>query len=147
MTVIIKTQEELEALVDHNNNIIIYDDLEINCNIKINANINAYNIKAYGNINANYIKARDINVQDIKAWDIKADDIKADDIKAYDIKAYDIKAYDIKAYYINAYYINAKNIRYYSFCIARKSLICETIEGRRQNAVHLCLDQPIQYIK
>ena len=29
----------------------------------------------------------------------------------------------------------------------KKSLICKTIEGRRQNAVHLCLDQPIEYIK
>ena len=105
MTVIINRQEELEALID-DNNIIIKDDLIINCNIDIEANIEASNIKA----------------RNIKAWDIEAFDIKADDIEAFDI-------------------------RYYSVCIARESLKCKTIEGRRENAVHLCLDKPIEYIK
>jgi hypothetical protein len=95
MTVIINTQEELEALIDDDNNIIINDDLVIRCDIDIEANIKANNIDAF--------------------------DIKADDIEA-------------------------KNIRYYSFCIARKSLICRTIEGKRQNSLHACLDQPIEYI-
>ena len=168
MTVIINTQKELEALIDDSNNIIIKDDLMINCSISIEANIEAWNIEARD------IKARDIDAYDIKAWNIKARDIDARDITAINITAYyiealnikvadgieamsdikaasDIKAFYIKAQNINAFdisidHINAKNISYHTFCIARKSLICETIKGRRQNAVHLCLDQPIEYI-
>ena len=59
---IINTQEELEALIDDNGDIVIDDDLTINCNIKIEANI--------------------------QAWDIKAADIEARDIKANDISYY-----------------------------------------------------------
>jgi predicted acyltransferase (DUF342 family) len=95
MTVVINTQEELEALIDKNN-IIIKDDLIINCNIDIKGNIKAHDIKA----------------NNIKAWNIKANDIN-----------------------------------YFASCIAYKSLKCKTIEGSRENAVHLCLDKPIEYIK
>jgi len=116
MTVIINKQEELEALIDKNNNIIIGDDLIIRCDIDIEANINAGNIEA-----------RNIKAHNIEAFYIKANDIKADDI-------------DID-------HINAHNISYDTFCIARKSLICETIEGRRENSIHACLNQPIEYIK
>ena len=101
MTVIINTQEELEALIDKNNNIIIDGDLTINCSISIEANINACNIDAI-NIYANNIDANNIDVH---------------------------------------------NISYDTFCIAHQSLKCKTIKGRRENALHACLDQPIEYIK
>ena len=52
---IINTQEELEALIDDNGNIVIDDNLKINCIIKINANIKAWNIEAWN------IKAADIS--------------------------------------------------------------------------------------
>ena len=167
MTVIINKQEELEALIDKHNNITIKDDLIINCSIDIDANIKAwYHIKAR-DINANDIKARDIkardinandidafdikandiNANDIDAFDIKARDINANDIDAFDIKPRDIKANDIKADYIKANNIKVRNINYYSFCVARESLKCKTIEGKRKNALHACLDKPIEYIK
>lgn len=123
MTVIINTQEELETLFykDDDGNIIIADNLEINCDIDISVNI--------------------------KAWDIKAYNIKARNIKAWNIKAWDIKAKNIKAYNIDAYNIDVHNISYDTFCIASKSLKCKTIEGERKNSIHTCLDQPIKYIK
>jgi len=136
MTVIINKQEELEALIDKNNNIIIHDDLKINCDINIEANIDATNIDAF------YIKAWDID-----AKNIKADDIKAYDIEAYDIDAGDIKAWDIIAGDIKANNIEANDIKYYAFCITYESLKCKTIKGERKNSLHACLDQPIEYIK
>ena len=72
MTVIIKTQEEFEALIDKNNNIIIGDHLVINCDIDIKANIEAGNIEA----------------RNIKAWNIDAFDIKAHNIMAEKIDYY-----------------------------------------------------------
>ena len=59
MTIIINKQEELEALIDKKNNgyeIIINDDLEINCDVKLTLNndlissVVADNITVYGNI-------------------------------------------------------------------------------------------------
>ena len=69
MTVIINTQEELETLFykDDDGNIIIADNLEINCDIDISVNI--------------------------KAWDIKAKNIKAYNIDAYNIDVHNI-SYD-----------------------------------------------------
>lgn len=58
MTVIIKKQEELEALI-RGGNIIINDDLVIECDINIEAHIKARNIKAR-NIKAMKIDARNI---------------------------------------------------------------------------------------
>jgi hypothetical protein len=78
-----------------------------------------------------------ITVHNIKAFNIKTWNIYANDIKAHDIKANNIKAWNIKA----------NDINYFASCIAYKSLKCKTIEGSRKNAVHLCLDQPIEYIK
>jgi hypothetical protein len=128
MTIIINTQKELEALINDNYDIIIINDnLEINCDIDIKANINAsFNIKA-----------RNIKANDIKAKDIQARNIEANDIDAWNIMSWDIKAYNI----------NASRINYYASCIAYESLKCKTIEGERKNALHACLDKPIEYIK
>jgi len=127
MTVVINKREELEALIDDSNNIIIYDDLVINCDIDIDV----------FDIEAKNIKARDIGVYN---------NIKATNIEACNIYANNIEACNIDAINIYANNIEAEKIDYYAFCIARKSLICETIEGRRQNSLHACLDQPIEYI-
>lgn len=117
------------------------------------ANINAWDVKA-GKIEADdidvcNIRADAINVYCIKALSIKAQEIEVvSDIEVKkDISAFYIRASNIKASDISIDHVNAKNISYHTFCIARKSLICKTIEGRRQNAVHLCLDKPIEYIK
>ena len=79
---IINTQKELEELIDSNNNIIINDNLDIRCDICIDANINSWDIDA-GNINAWTIDARDIDALDIDARDIDALDIDARDISYY----------------------------------------------------------------
>jgi len=148
MTVIINTQEEFEALINDGNDIIIYDDLVINCDIDIDVwdieayNINARNIGAY-----NRIKATNIEACNINAENIDAENIKATNIEACNINARNIEAKNIDANNINAYNIDVHNISYDAFCIAHQSLKCKTIEGGRKNAVHLCLDQPIEYIK
>ena len=135
MTVIIKTQEEFDALIKENA-VVIDDNIEIHCNVKtkikiecksilcfdgsVYYDINARDINAW-DINAGDIKAVDINARDINAgninawnintWNINAVDIKAVDIKARDINAWDINAGDIKARDINAWDINAGNIK------------------------------------
>jgi hypothetical protein len=68
-------------------------------------------------------------------------------IKAYNIQARNIEAYDIEAYNIDAWNIKAHNIKYYAFCIACRSLKCESISGNRENSFHKCLDQEIEIIK
>ena len=137
MTVIINRQEELEALIDKDNNIVIDDDLRINCDIDIAANIKALDIVAF----LVSVKANNIN-----ACYIGADNINAEDIEAHHINA-DIEARNITANNIIANNINAKIINYDAFCIVYESLKCKTIEGRRKNSLHACLDQPIEYIK
>ena len=73
----------------------------------------------------------------IDAWNIDAEDINAEDINAGDINAWDI----------NAGNINAKNIKYRAVCIAYHSFKCRSVKGRRENSIHKCLDQKIEFVK
>lgn len=59
----------------------------------------------------------------------------------------DIKAYNIKARIIDADNINAEKISYHAFCIAYQSFKCKSIEARRENSIHKCLDQEIEFIE
>jgi len=68
-------------------------------------------------------------------------------ITACNIDAFDITACNIDAFDITACIIKAKNIEYYAFCIAYKSLKCESIAGARKNSFHKCLDQEIEITK
>ena len=137
----INTQQELEALIDDNGNIVIEDDLKINCNIEINANISAWNLNVWN------LKARNINCFNINALDIDAGDIEARDIKAWNINAekYFIKPLNIEAardiYAMGD--IKADNISYYAACFAYNSIICKSIKGRRDNSKHFVLDGTI----
>jgi len=132
MTVVIKKQEELEALIV-DGAITIDGNLYIECDVSIDADINARDINA-GDIKAWDINARDINAGDIKAWDINARYIDARNIDA-DINARDINAGDIKARYIDA-----RNISYYAGCFAYNNIECTSIKGRREKCKHFCLD-------
>lgn len=155
---IINTQKELEALIDDNGNIVINDDLMLNCDIKIEANINAWNLKAKNiscwDIKAWDIEAGDIEAGDVKSWNLKARDIKAGYIKAWNINARDISCFNITALDIKAGDIEARdiyaagdikadNISYHAICFAYYSIICKSIEGRRDKSKHFVLDGTI----
>ena len=150
-----KTQKEVEKdIVD--GVLKINEDVTFECNIDIDASINAHNINAW-DINAHNINAHNINASNINAWDINASKINANTINAWDINAYNINALDINAYNINAHKINANTINasninantieYYAFCIAYETLKVKTIKGRRLNSFHKCLDNEIEYKK
>ena len=135
-----KTQKEVEKdIVD--GVLKINEDVTFECNIDIDASINA------PTINAHNINALDINALDINAWDINANNINASKIDALDINAYNINAHKINANTINANTINASDIKYYAFCIAYETLKVKTIKGRRLNSFHKCLDNEIEYKK
>ena len=143
--IVINTQQELEALIDDNNNIVIDGDLEINCTIEVRANIKAWDIEARS-IKAWDINALDINAEDIKALNINAWNINALDINARNIEADNIKAGNINARNIEAANIKAGNISYYGVCFAYNSISCKSIKGRRANSKHLALDGEITII-
>ena len=135
-----KTQKEVEKdIVD--GVLKINEDVTFECNIDIDASINAPTIKAHN------INAYNINAYNINALDINASNINAWDINAYNINAWDINAYNINASKIDAYNINALDIKYYAFCIAYETLKVKTIKGRRPNSFHKCLDNEIEYKK
>ena len=123
MTVVINTQEELEALIV-DGRIVIDDHLHITCNVRVEADIKAWNIKAWN----------------IKAWNIKAWNINAGNINAGNINAGNINAGNI-----NARFIDAGHIDYYAVCFAYKYIVCTSIEGRRENSKHFCLDGEIAF--
>ena len=117
----ITTQQQLDDLIataNKSNTIVLDEDLEITFDCKIPCNI-----KAHGNITACNIDACNID--------------------AFDIDAHG----NIDAFDITACIIKAKNIEYYAFCIAYKSLKCESIAGARKNSFHKCLDQEIEITK
>ncbi len=68
-------------------------------------------------------------------------------IKAENIVAGNIDTLNIDAENIVARNIDAEKISYYAFCIAYHSFKCKSIEGRRENSIHKCLDQEIEFIE
>ena len=115
-------------------------------NIKINFDlITKANIKA-GDITAQDIDAWNITARDIDAGNITARDIDAGNITARDINAQDIDAWNITAQDIKSWNIDALNISYYAVCFAYDIFKCESVQGRRENAKHFCLDNEIEYI-
>ena len=102
-------------------------DVELIFELSVDSNIHAGNIKALN------IKALNIN-----AWDINASDIDALGINARDINACNINARDI-----NACNINAKDIFFYAVCFARKTFVCKSIKGQRDNNKYFCLDSDV----
>ena len=102
-------------------------DVELIFELSVDSNIHAGNIKALN------IKALNIN-----AWDIDASDIDALGINARDINACNINARDI-----NACNINAKDIFFYAVCFARKTFVCKSIKGQRDNNKYFCLDSDV----
>ncbi len=118
---IYKTQEEFDKDVV-NGVFKVNDDVSFEFDLNTNAHIDARNINV-GNIKAEYIDALDINALDIKAVNINSRNIKAEDINAWDI--------------------NALDISYYAVCFAYKNIECTSIEGRRKNSRHFCLDGKI----
>jgi len=115
----ITTQQQLDDLIATANksNTIVLDE---DLEITFDCKIPC-NIKAHGNITAC-------------------------NIDAFDIDACNIDAFDIDAHgNITACNIDACNID--AFCIAYKSLKCESIAGARKNSFHKCLDQEIEITK
>ena len=147
---IIKDNEELKSYIVDG---VAKFNESIKCkfNICIDADIDAHNIDAYSvearNIKASDIDAWNIESGEIDAWNIKADGIDAYNIKASNIYASNIEAYDIEARNIKARNIDADRISYYASCIAYQSLKCLSIEGRRENSIHKCLDSEIEIKK
>ena len=84
-----------------------------------------------------------IHAGNIKALNIKALNIKALNINAWDIDASDIDALGINARDINACNINAKDIFFYAVCFARKTFVCKSIKGQRDNNKYFCLDSDV----
>ena len=66
-------------------------------------------------------------------------------IFAQNIDAWDIDAWDIDAWDIDAWDIDAGDISYYAVCVAYISFACHSVQGRRKNSRHFCLDGEIEY--
>lgn len=131
-----KNMKEFNKYVNEDGNFVYDGDINIEFGLVFEGDIDAWDIDA-GNINAG-----NINALNIDAWNINAGNIDARDIDAGNINALNINAWNI-----SARNINAGNISYYAFCIAYNSLKCKSIEGRRGNSIHVCLDSEIEYIK
>lgn len=71
--------------------------------------------------------------------------ISTRDINAEDINARDINAGNINAGNIDAGNINAGNINYYAVCFSHSTFKCKSVNGRRINSKHFCLDSDIEY--
>ena len=121
----IKNKEEMkEYYVKETNAYVFEDDVEFLCDIEVEANIGAYDIKAR-NIDTN---------------DIIANDIRVCKIETFNIYAKNINAFNIKAHNIMANNINANDISYYAVCVSHNYIFCNSIKGRHRNSKHFVLD-------
>ena len=121
--------EEIEKYYDKETNTYVFEeDIVLNFDLNVDADIDAMNIRAY-NIDAYNIDAYNINAGDIEAWNISARDVSACDIEAWNISACNI---------------SADNINYYAVCFAYNNIFCKSIKGRRKNAKHFVLDGKLE---
>ena len=110
MITIRKQKEMKKYYVKKVNTYVFEDDVEFLCDVDVEANIAAHNIKA-----------RNIVAYDIRAWNIISNNIKA-------------------FLNISAQNINANNIDYFSVCFAYKNIECNSIKGRYKNSKHFVFD-------
>ena len=119
----------------------IKESVTFECSISIKAKIIVAGDINARNINAWNINARNINARNINAWNINARNINAWNINARNINAGDINAGDI-----NAGDINAGNILYYAFCCVYNSILCVSIEAKREKHQEpVCLDGELKF--
>ena len=85
----------------------------------------------------------DIVCRNLTARTLTARNINAYDINARNLDAYDINADNINAHDVNARNLDAHNVNYFAVCFAYENIICDSIEGRRENSKHFCLDGEI----
>lgn len=107
----------------------------------------AFDLKVEANINARDIKAYNIVVWNINALNIEAFEINACNIECEDINAFNITALNINAGDINANEIKARDISYWGVCFAYKNIICTSIKGRKENHKHFVLDGAIKVLE
>lgn len=112
--------EEIEKYYDEKTNTYVFIEDSKYFDIKFNFNFNKQS--------------------NIDAWNINACNIDARNINAGDINAGNINARNINAWNIKAWNINARNISFYSLCVAYITLMCNSIEGKRENSKYLCLN-------
>ena len=143
---IFNSQAEVDAALNSDGNLVVADDVQFKTDVRLDGDIDAWDITAR-DITAWDINAENIDAEDITAWDINAENIDAEDINAGNINAENIDAEDINAGNIDARNIDARNIDYYAACLAYESFRCRSVKGRRDNALHACLDQEIEFIK
>jgi len=111
-----KNKEIMKHLDTMTNEIFIDGNLELEENLDTEGT----NLKVKGNIIGKNGLRWNISAGDISAWYISAGNISARDISAGDISAGDIS--------------------YYAVCFAHQNIKCKSIEGRRENSRHFCLD-------
>ena len=137
--------EEMEPYLDKKTNTYrVNDDVQFCFDLYVDSRINAENIDAW-DINAGNIDAGNINAENIDAGNIDAGNINAENIDAGNINAGNINAENIDAWDINAENIDAADIEYYAVCIAYQTFSCRSVRGKRENAIHACLDGEIDY--
>ena len=75
--------EEIEKYYDKETNTYVFEeDIVLNFDLNVDADIDAMNIRAY-DIDAYNIDAYNLNAGDIEAWNISACNISADNINYY----------------------------------------------------------------
>ena len=135
--------EEIQKYYNKEKNAYIFKEDGKNIDLVIFA----FNLKVEANINARDIKAYNIDVWNINALNIEAFEINASYIQSEDINAFNITAYNINAGDINANNIKARDISYWGVCFAYKNIICNSIKGRKENARHFVLDGEIKVLE
>jgi len=114
---IYKTQQELEA--DIKDGLLkVNDDVKIECNININASIICWNLDCM-NLNCGNLNCGDLNCGNLNCWNLDCRDLNCMDL-------------------------HCRNLSYYAVAFAYESFKCKSIEGRRNNSKHFCLDSEVK---
>ena len=128
---IYKTQQEVEA--DIKDGLLkVNDDIKIECNININASIMCRDL------DCGYLYC-----QNLDCWDLDCMDLNCGDLNCMDLNCMDLDCKDLNCMDLNCRDLHCGDLSYYAVAFAYESFKCKSIEGRRNNSKHFCLDSEV----
>jgi len=134
---IYKTQQEVES--DIKDGLLkVDDDVKIECNININASIICWNLDCM-NLNCGNLDCRDLNCGNLNCGDLNCGNLNCWNLDCRDLNCRNLDCRDL-----NCMDLDCRNLSYYAVAFAYESFKCKSIEGRRNNSKHFCLDSEVK---
>lgn len=130
---IIKNSEELKALLNEYDDLIINEDVRIEYQVKRGElrDVQCYNLYLENDSQKFDFNGRDFSGHNFNGHDFNGDDFNGNDFYGQDFNGYDFNGHNFYGHDFNGYNFTGRKVSYYAFFNCYGSMTCESYEGRR----------------